>query len=393
MKCTDAHSALVVQNPQPSKKNLLSNSGWETPEESALLALLSPQWDSLSLTGRLKHLEDWDFLLTLMKRHRVFSLCADRLLSVLSASPGIVPDRVSPLLHNRLRANMLTGMRQISEARKLSALLADKGISCVILKGAPVSAMAFGNPTLRDARDIDILIDIRNLDEAEACLTGAGLSLEKPTFRSPFTRTLFRRYSHEYLFKTPTGILVELKTRLHPTESLTPLRTAEALGRRQSVRILDQTLPVLAADDLLMYLCSHGARHCWFRLKWLADIAALVAQIPEHTLLDQLEAARRTGSEVPLLEGLLLSRDWLECPLPPAIENAARAHPLVTQRRPLLEPIVQNSDPHPFNDRNLQDACDKAERLLRADHRYRITVLERHLMVRLRSGILSRHAP
>lgn len=355
-----------------------------------MLALLSPRWDSVTLAATLKHLEDWDFFFALIKRHRVFSLCADRLLSVLSAFPGILPDQIPPLLHTRLRANMLTGMRQIAEARKLSALLEGKGIPCAILKGAPVSALAFGSPTLRDARDIDILVDTRDLDEAESCLTGAGLSLEKPTFRSPFTRTLFRRYSHEYLFKTPTGILVELKTRLHPTESLTPLTTAAALGRRQSISILDQTLPVLAADDLLMYLCSHGARHCWFRLKWLADIAALAAQIPEHALLAQLEAARKSGSEVPLLEGLLLSRDWLACPLPPAIEDAARAHPLVTRRRSLLAPIVQNSDPHPFNSRHLQNACDKAERLLRADRRYRITVLERHLMVRLRSSVFSR---
>jgi hypothetical protein len=47
---------------------------------------------------------------------------------------------------------------------------------------------------------------------------------------------------------------------------------------RQEVRIgTSLTLPTLAPDELFAYLCVHGASSAWFRLKWAADLAALLA--------------------------------------------------------------------------------------------------------------------
>lgn len=47
---------------------------------------------------------------------------------------------------------------------------------------------------------------------------------------------------------------------------------------RQDVRIGPSlTLPTLALDELVSYLCAHGASSAWFRLKWIADLAALLA--------------------------------------------------------------------------------------------------------------------
>ena len=33
-------------------------------------------------------------------------------------------------------------------------------------------------------------------------------------------------------------------------------------------------LQILVADDLFAYLCVHGSSSAWFRLKWIADLAA-----------------------------------------------------------------------------------------------------------------------
>lgn len=35
--------------------------------------------------------------------------------------------------------------------------------------------------------------------------------------------------------------------------------------------------PTLAADELMIYLCVHGASSAWFRLKWIANLGALPA--------------------------------------------------------------------------------------------------------------------
>jgi hypothetical protein len=36
----------------------------------------------------------------------------------------------------------------------------------------------------------------------------------------------------------------------------------------------------LGEDDPVAYLCMHGALHWWSRLKWLADVNALIATTP-----------------------------------------------------------------------------------------------------------------
>jgi hypothetical protein len=51
---------------------------------------------------------------------------------------------------------------------------------------------------------------------------------------------------------------------------------------------------------LFAYLCMHGALHWWNRLKWLADLNALLACTPEHGIERLLQSAEaRGGSGAP----------------------------------------------------------------------------------------------
>src|SRR5206468_9642745 len=43
-------------------------------------------------------------------------------------------------------------------------------------------------------------------------------------------------------------------------------------------------LPTLATDELFAYLVVHGATHAWSRIKWLADVAALLSGLPEKEI-------------------------------------------------------------------------------------------------------------
>ena len=53
-------------------------------------------------------------------------------------------------------------------------------------------------------------------------------------------------------------------------------------------------LRTLGEEDLFAYLCMHGALHWWHRLKWLADINALLgAQNDVERLIDSAKAGGR----------------------------------------------------------------------------------------------------
>ena len=39
-------------------------------------------------------------------------------------------------------------------------------------------------------------------------------------------------------------------------------------------------VPTLSNEDALVSACTHGAKHCWERFAWIADVAALIRARP-----------------------------------------------------------------------------------------------------------------
>jgi hypothetical protein len=72
----------------------------------------------------------------------------------------------------------------------------------------------------------------------------------------------------------------------------------------------------LALEDQLIYLCAHGTWHRWAKLKWIADVAGLLARSPA---LDG-EALRRRAEDGGALRrvrlGMGLARELLGAPVP-----------------------------------------------------------------------------
>src|SRR5262249_6659908 len=86
-----------------------------------------------------------------------------------------------------------------------------------------------------------------------------------------------------------------------------------------------QLVMTLSPEDLLVYLCAHGAKHAWERLSWITDIAGL---IQERSKIDwevvQALAAEQRCERV-LLLGLRLARDVAGVELPGSM-NALVEH-------------------------------------------------------------------
>jgi len=349
-----------------------------TAEGALLLCLLQTPPDAAKASDLAAKVGDWPLFLALTRRHRVVSLATARLPA--DSAPASTMDGLRVTWHQR---NSL-GLRQVAEAAQLMKRLQADGVACLLLKGPGLSERAYGQPLLRDGRDIDILIAPAQLPRAEATLRAAGLVMEHPFPRSPRVwRRLHLRYSHEFLLKTPSGILVELKTRLSPTASLLPMTAKSMLARHELRSVAGKPLAVPGEGDLLLYLCSHGARHCWFRLKWLADVSALLSEGGEEACRQLLAKAEALGAEVPVLEAMSLCHHWLTCPIPADLLAQAHSHPLVTKRRPMVEACVWN--PSPLSDPGFNRLQERAEYLLRADAVYRLALLERHTLVRAKA--------
>jgi hypothetical protein len=112
-----------------------------------------------------------------------------------------------------------------------------------------------------------------------------------------------------------TGVQIELHWRLF----LNPYTMAED-SIMEASRVVPLTasegLRTLGEEDLFAYLCMHGALHWWYRLKWLADVNALLASASEDGVARLVRAAEVRGAGRAAAQALVLCRRLLGTPLP-----------------------------------------------------------------------------
>jgi Uncharacterised nucleotidyltransferase len=92
---------------------------------------------------------------------------------------------------------------------------------------------------------------------------------------------------------------------------------------RQIVMLAGREVPTLATPELFAYLTVHGTTHGWARLKWLADVAGLIA-MADVSVQDLHEAALRSGAGYCSGAAIIMCHDIFDLPLPDAPEQRLR---------------------------------------------------------------------
>lgn len=120
-----------------------------------------------------------------------------------------------------------------------------------------------------------------------------------------------------------SGVTLDLHTRLSDNSQLIP--DIGISSQRQNVLIgVGHSLPTLATEDLLSYLCVHGASSAWFRLKWIADLAALLHGMGSGSaeFLHESSVQRRAGRAP--AQALLLAQRLFSTPLSARLHHELR---------------------------------------------------------------------
>jgi hypothetical protein len=256
---------------------------------------------------------DWQRLRRLAERHRVVGLANDGLSRIATSLPVEVVDEFRAMA----RAVAEHSLIMAAEAIRLSHLLHSVGVPVLFLKGAALSALAYGNVGVRQSDDIDLLVPPSGWTRAQSTLERAGYSRESPpsevdASRLELLRTMRKNFSYVSL---NTGLRVELHWSLFrnrhfmtaPTDWANPRMVALADG---------VSLPALADDILFAYLCAHGSLHWWHRIQWLADIGAIVAASSTERLDKLAAAAEASGVGRAAAFALLLCRELLSVDVP-----------------------------------------------------------------------------
>ena len=245
-----------------------------SPELHFLLSCVNPGGTERSAPVTVAPGLDWDTFLELVARHR--------LAPAVHASLGQiakVPLPVRTAIKNACESNRILILQRLREIRELHEAFARRGVECAVLKGVLAGLEIYGDPSRRHAGDIDLLIRPRDFRKADAALVELGFrprTLSFPIKDSLLPWVLRQACDKEYIHpqsRTP----VELHWRLIRNPHLLPLEPDEIFAQARLFKIAGTSLRILDPGHQLLFLCAHGAKHGWFRLFWLVDVAPLLA--------------------------------------------------------------------------------------------------------------------
>lgn len=246
---------------------------------------------------------DWDAVIAGAVVHRV----STRLLAV-AAAAGMPPAALDAL-HARGRSAATAGLANAAELVRLFPLFAAAGVPVLQIKGTALALQLYGDIAARESGDIDLLVAPEDLWRADAVMLSAGYEREAGAL-PPGRRAVFQRWGKELAYiHRPTRRYVELHLRLTRNLQLLPLDFATLWAERETMRLVSVEIATLPRRILPLYLCAHGAVHCWERLRWLCDLADLLAEpVAQRAALAD---ARAWGLETALAQALALAQQRL----------------------------------------------------------------------------------
>ena len=246
---------------------------------------------------------DWNRFLVAVKRHRVEGLVHHALVDAAIAAPRDVSDA----LKHRAGEIAITNLKFAGEAVRLDRLTTAAAVRATFFKGPTLAQLAYGSLVLKMAWDVDILVPPEQLCRAAEILVEAGYRQSIPAAEmGPAGLARWHDHCKESAWDNATlAIHVELHTRLVDNPRM--LTGVSAWSSHQRVALSEGvSLPTLTPDELFAYLCVHGASSAWFRLKWLADLAALIAGCDEAEIDRLYDRSQELGADRAAAQALLL---------------------------------------------------------------------------------------
>jgi len=271
---------------------------------------------------------DWPLFLGLVTRHRVLPLVSNSLKHMGNPS---MPEQIQDALRLRVQNDTLKALGQAAELARLVRCFEDAGIRVLPLKGPVLALQAYETLKLRHAGDLDLLVDPADIWEADRILKDGGYVRTIPDYPlSPGQAAAFMKIRKDFSYTHPkSGIRVELHWRLCQNKYLLPLGLDQLWAGRDFVKFGSNSVAAMPCQELLLYLCAHGAHTGWFRLKWLCDIAELTGNDDSIDMSQLIVRAHDLGVTRMLSQGLLLTHQMLDMPLPVALSTGMRQDRIV----------------------------------------------------------------
>jgi hypothetical protein len=278
-----------------------------TKELQLILEILKLESDGQYICNSFFENVDWNKFLQLVLHHRVHPNVYKKL-QVLSTH-HLIPSFIIETLLKNYQKNIFQMLNFCAEMQVLSKIFSDNNLPLLFLKGPVLALEVYGDLSLRNCSDIDVLVPIQNLHHVEELLISLGY------VKDDYILTILNdwkwRHHHITFYHSEKQIKVEVHWRLNPGPAKEPGFDELWESRRICTFSGNSLSPIfyLGGEHLFFFLVSHGARHGWSRLRWLFDIHQLLEQDMDFqkliSLFRKFHSLHLGGQSILLVSSLL----------------------------------------------------------------------------------------
>jgi hypothetical protein len=246
---------------------------------------------------------DWDCLITTARQHALLPLLHKH------ANSDRIPGHVRSILKRESVMNAQAVLFLTGKALEVQKLLNAHSIENALFKGPLLSELAYGEVSLRQAGDIDLLIHREDFKRTKELLASLGYQMHPQL--TPAQQASHLAFHCEIQFvRDDWFTVVDLHWGLSPRSFVFGLTEDEVMSRLQTVSFAGAETKTFSTDDLILYQAMHGAKHLWRRLEWIASLAELVRNLEEFSWSDIVDRAIKARATRILALGLRLAENF-----------------------------------------------------------------------------------
>ena len=298
-----------------------------TKERQLIGAILAADWSAKAKRSWDRTLFlgiDWTKIPNLAWQYKLRPMMAAALRE--AGWPNVPPD-IRVEVESAERQCARKAIWQLKLLAALTTAAEQRTIRVIALKGVTLSLYLYGDPFIREAFDLDLLVHPDDSARFEEVLQAQGCApLSQGTPLTLRQMAILQQVHHDKKFRhAESGLVVESHHLLDRNLHLIGTNFGALWQARAQVPLADGSVAILGGEDLLHSLGIHASHHGWERWKWIADLAALYRRTNDADLSRQRERAAREGNQNLFDSWLLLTSAVTGMALPQmALNQAAR---------------------------------------------------------------------
>jgi hypothetical protein len=215
---------------------------------------------------------DWTGFTILVAKHRMFP----QIHQVFLRCRQIIPAQTFDEIAGHASKNLKKMLNLAGELDVLYQLFGNHHIGFISMKGPLMVRQLYGDYSCRQTRDLDILVELKDIDRAISVLSGSGYILVDKYFsKNPEKRTLYLKRENHVRFRHP-GKMIFIELHWSVSKYFTTIKTEVLFRNKIAFSVQGKEYNTISPSDYFIVLATHGVYHRYELLFWLYDIGHLL---------------------------------------------------------------------------------------------------------------------